>query len=74
MMHLGTSVTLELARALKNLPTDTEIRFVTFGAEENGLFGSQHYVENLSDDESSGRLPTSTSIWWEARMPEIWSF
>ncbi|MGE6377598.1 M28 family peptidase [Peribacillus muralis] len=47
----GTSVTLELARVLKNLPTDTEIRFVTFGAEENGLLGSQHYVGNLSADE-----------------------
>ena len=47
----GTSVTLELARVLKNLPTDTEIRFVTFGAEENGLLGSQHYVDNLSDDD-----------------------
>ncbi|MGG4266047.1 M28 family peptidase [Peribacillus simplex] len=47
----GTSVTLELARVLKNLPTGTEIRFVTFGAEENGLLGSQNYVENLSDDE-----------------------
>ncbi|KRF62070.1 aminopeptidase [Bacillus sp. Soil768D1] len=47
----GTSVTLELARVLKNLPTDTEIRFVTFGAEENGLLGSQHYVDNLSDED-----------------------
>lgn len=47
----GTSVTLELARVLKNLPTDTEIRFVTFGAEENGLLGSKHYVSNLPDDD-----------------------
>ncbi|KWW22254.1 aminopeptidase [Peribacillus simplex] len=47
----GTSVTLELARVLKNLPTDTEIRFVTFGAEENGLLGSQHYVGNLPEEE-----------------------
>ncbi|MDP1417569.1 M28 family peptidase [Peribacillus simplex] len=51
----GTSVTLELARVLKNLPTDTEIRFVTFGAEENGLLGSQHYVTNLSDDDDIKR-------------------
>ena len=47
----GTSVTLELARVLKNFPTDTEIRFVTFGAEENGLLGSEHYVKSLSDEE-----------------------
>lgn len=47
----GVSVTLELARVLKNMPGDTEIRFVTFGAEELGLIGSSHYVDSLSDDE-----------------------
>lgn len=47
----GTAMTLELARVFKELPTDTEIRFATFGAEEVGLLGSSHYVENLSDDE-----------------------
>ncbi|SIE15182.1 Arginyl aminopeptidase [Mycobacteroides abscessus subsp. abscessus] len=41
-------MTLELARVFKNIPTDSEIRFVTFGAEELGLLGSRHYVENLS--------------------------
>lgn len=47
----GTAMTLELARVLKNVPTDTEIRFATFGAEEVGLIGSYHYVSTLSDDE-----------------------
>lgn len=47
----GTATTLELARVFKNVPTDTEIRFITFGAEELGLIGSRHYVNNLSDDE-----------------------
>jgi aminopeptidase YwaD len=47
----GTAMTLELARVMKNVPSDTEIRFITFGAEENGLLGSSHYVENLSEDE-----------------------
>ncbi|MCA1036723.1 MULTISPECIES: M28 family peptidase [Bacillus] len=47
----GTAMTLELARVFKNIPTDSEIRFVTFGAEELGLLGSRHYVENLSDKE-----------------------
>ncbi len=28
-----------------NIPDDTEIRFVSFGAEEAGLRGSRHYVE-----------------------------
>lgn len=47
----GTAMTLELARVFKNVPTDTEIRFITFGAEELGLIGSTYYVNNLSDDE-----------------------
>ncbi|OOR32145.1 aminopeptidase, partial [Bacillus cereus] len=47
----GTAMMLELARVLKKLPTDTEIRFTTFGAEEPGLLGSRYYVGNLSDDE-----------------------
>ncbi|MED4202490.1 M28 family peptidase [Neobacillus mesonae] len=47
----GTATTLELARVLKNVPTDTEIRFVTFGAEELGLIGSTYYVNNLSDED-----------------------
>lgn len=49
----GTAVTLELARVMANLPTDTELRFVTFGAEENGLIGSYEYVDSLSEDEIS---------------------
>lgn len=47
----GTAVTLELARILKNVPTKTELRFITFGAEENGLLGSEHYVSTLTEDE-----------------------
>ncbi|MFJ7729446.1 M20/M25/M40 family metallo-hydrolase [Neobacillus sp. NPDC097160] len=47
----GTSVLLELARVLANTPTDTEIRFITFGAEERGLLGSYHYTKQLSKDE-----------------------
>ncbi|MED1602699.1 M28 family peptidase [Alkalihalophilus marmarensis] len=47
----GTAMVLELARAMKNLPTDTEIRFTTFGAEELGLIGSRHYVNTLPDTE-----------------------
>jgi len=47
----GTAMVLELARVLKNAPTDTEIRFITFGAEELGLIGSRHYVNTLPDNE-----------------------
>ena len=47
----GVATSIELARVMANMPTDTEIRFVTFGAEELGLFGSYAYVETLSPDE-----------------------
>ncbi|KXH87286.1 M28 family peptidase [Sporosarcina sp. HYO08] len=47
----GTATTIELARVMANMPTDTEIRFITFGAEEVGLLGSYAYVESLSQDE-----------------------
>ncbi|MDA1476803.1 M20/M25/M40 family metallo-hydrolase [Bacillus sp. CLL-3-40] len=47
----GTSVVLELARTMKNIPADKEIRFIAFGAEEIGLLGSEHYVSKLSDQE-----------------------
>ncbi|PLR94855.1 M28 family peptidase [Bacillus sp. T33-2] len=49
----GTAMTLELARVLKNLPTDTELRFITFGAEELGLIGSEYYASQLSEEEKN---------------------
>ena len=49
----GTAMTLELARVLKDLPTNTELRFITFGAEELGLIGSRYYVSQLSEDEKN---------------------
>ncbi|MFS0862597.1 M20/M25/M40 family metallo-hydrolase [Fredinandcohnia sp. 179-A 10B2 NHS] len=48
----GVSAVLELARVMANMPTDTELRFVTFGAEEKGLLGSYHYASTLSEDEA----------------------
>lgn len=50
----GLSVLLELAKVLKNVPSDTEIRFVAFDAEETGLNGSKAYVKTLSKD--NGRV------------------
>ncbi|MCD6379462.1 M20/M25/M40 family metallo-hydrolase, partial [bacterium] len=44
----GIAVMLELAARLgKNLKPDRNIVFVAFTAEENGLRGSKHYVENM---------------------------
>ena len=47
----GTATVLELARVFANAPTDTDIRFVTFGAEENGLLGSYEFVKNMTDND-----------------------
>ncbi|MCO4852613.1 M28 family metallopeptidase [Bacillus vallismortis] len=47
----GTSVMLEMARVLKSVPSDKEIRFIAFGAEELGLLGSSYYVDHLSEKE-----------------------
>jgi len=49
----GTAMTIELARVLKDIPSNSEIRFITFGAEEAGLIGSFHYVEQLSKNETN---------------------
>ena len=49
----GLSVMLELARVLKNLPSDTEIRFVAFDAEETGLNGSKAYVKTLKGEQDN---------------------
>ena len=48
----GLSVLLELARVLRDLPSDTEIRFVAFDAEEDGLYGSAEYVKRLTDTQN----------------------
>jgi aminopeptidase YwaD len=47
----GTATVLELARVFANAPIDTDIRFVTFGAEENGLLGSYEFVERMTEDD-----------------------
>ena len=48
----GVSAVLELARIMAKTPIDTELRFVTFGAEEKGLLGSTHYASTLSEKEA----------------------
>jgi aminopeptidase YwaD len=48
----GVSAVLELARVMADMPTDTELRFVTFGSEEKGLLGSYHYASTLSEEEA----------------------
>lgn len=43
----GTVVLLEMARILKDIPTEYSIKFIHFTAEEWGLVGSRKYVEDI---------------------------
>ena len=43
----GTALTLELARVLRSLPTQTDLRFSLWGSEEQGLIGSRYHVAQL---------------------------
>ena len=42
----GVAATLEIARILKNVDCKVGVRIINFGAEEQGLQGSNHYVNN----------------------------
>ena len=48
----GTALAMELARVLRKHGSGVELRFAFFGSEERGLLGSQHYVNQLSDEEA----------------------
>lgn len=43
----GTSIILEMARILKDVPTEYSIKFINFTGEEQGLRGSQNYVNTV---------------------------
>ncbi|ASN03796.1 M20/M25/M40 family metallo-hydrolase [Virgibacillus necropolis] len=47
----GTAALLEMARVFANTPTDTTIKFVAFGAEEYGLWGSRKYAAAMTPGE-----------------------
>lgn len=42
----GTAIILEMARIFKDIETEYSIKFIHFSGEEDGLIGSQHYVDN----------------------------
>ncbi|PWN71387.1 leucyl aminopeptidase [Chryseobacterium phosphatilyticum] len=44
----GTSILLEAARILKDVPTEYSIKFIHFSGEEQGLEGSYHYADNIA--------------------------
>ena len=43
----GVAATLEAAEVLKDVPLAVTVRYVFFGAEEDGLYGSAEYVKHL---------------------------
>jgi len=43
----GTVAILEIARLLQNIPTEYSIKFINFSGEEDGLRGSQNYVNTV---------------------------
>ena len=49
----GSVTILDIARLMKDVNPTNHLRFIWFGGEELGLFGSQFYVNNLSSTEAS---------------------
>ena len=43
----GTVAILEIARLLRNIPTEYSIKFINFSGEEDGLRGSQNFVNTV---------------------------
>lgn len=43
----GTVAVLEVARLLRTIPTEYSIKFINFSGEEDGLRGSQHFVNSV---------------------------
>lgn len=49
----GVTALLAVAEACKELPSDTELRLISFTDEENGKNGSRAYTASLSEEEKS---------------------
>ena len=47
----GSAGALEMARVFSDHPSEHDMRFILFGGEEQGLFGSRQYVASLSPTE-----------------------
>lgn len=54
----GSSAALEIARAMQavNFQPETTIKFVTFAAEEVGLWGSHHFAQSALDNNMNIKL------------------
>jgi hypothetical protein len=49
----GSAAVLEIAAVLSTTATQHDLRFILFGGEEEGLFGSKHHVANLSPQDKA---------------------
>lgn len=52
----GTTLILEISRALEKFGVMNKVRFAWWGAEENGLLGSKYYTQNLNSTEANNIL------------------
>jgi aminopeptidase YwaD len=52
----GVAVALEVAEVLRRTPLAATVRFVFFGAEEMGLYGSDYYVHHMGSDPVIGMV------------------
>ena len=52
----GVAVALEVAHVLRQVPLTLTVRFVFFGAEEEGLYGSEYYVHHMGSDPVAGMV------------------
>jgi Zn-dependent M28 family amino/carboxypeptidase len=48
----GSTLILEIKKALEKFRTKNKVRFAWWGAEENGLLGSKYYTQNLNATEA----------------------
>jgi Zn-dependent M28 family amino/carboxypeptidase len=49
----GSVTILDIAQQMKNVNPLNKLRFIWFGGEELGLFGSSYYIDNLSSNDLS---------------------
>lgn len=69
----GTAAVLQLAEVFADYETERTIHFVCFSGEEQGLFGSQHYVQQAAANDLNviGALTMDMISAWESNYKVI---
>lgn len=52
----GSTLILEIKKALEKFKVKNKVRFAWWGAEENGLLGSKYYTQNLNSTDANNIL------------------